>query len=501
MPQTRYVLGKALAAGLRILVVINKCDKPSARPTEVLNEVFDLFVDLHAGDWQLDFPVLYASGRDGWVRTAPDGVERDTRLLFEAIEEHVPPPKAVLDGKARIQVTTIDHNDFVGRIAIGRVDRGVIRNGMSLSVTEPGHPPRSGRVTGLFVFDKLGRRPVEQVESGDLCAIQGYPEVRIGQTLCDPSALEPLDVVEIDEPTLAMDMLVNDSPFAGREGSKLTGRQIGERLRRELRSNVALRVEDMDGESRFRVSGRGILHLGILVETMRREGFELSVSRPRVIDKIVDGERLEPIEELTVDVPTVLAGKVIEAVCSRRGELEDMDSSGTSSRLRFSIPARGLIGLRSRVLTLTNGEAAMHHILRAYEPYKGSIPRRTVGVIVSSEQGQVTAYALDGLQDRGDFFVEPAEQVYEGQVVGEHCKSNDITVNACREKKLTNMRASGSDRSMKVAPKRELSLEDALEYIEEDELVEVTPGSIRLRKTFLTELARKRAERTTSAAT
>jgi GTP-binding protein len=498
MPQTRYVLRKALGFGLRVIVVINKCDRKDARPAQVLDEVFDLFVDLGADDHQLDFPVVYASGREGWVRRTPDGPEIDTRLLFHEIEKHLPEPRSDVAGPARMQVTTLDHNDFVGRIAIGRVDRGVLKDGMTLTVAGGTRPARNGRVTGLFVFAGLGRRAVSEVPAGDIVAVQGYPDISIGETLCDPATVEPLPGITIDEPTISMDFMVNDSPFAGREGRFVTGRQIGERLDRELRSNVALRIENSGGESAWRVSGRGVLHLGILLETMRREGFELAVSRPRVIDRYEDGQRLEPVEELTVDVPPALAGKVIEAVCGRRGDLLDMDTEGSMNRLKFVLPARGLIGLRTRVMNLTSGEAVMHHVLRGYEPYRGAVPRRGNGVMVSTDNGSVAAYALDGLQDRGMFFVKPPQKVYEGMIVGEHCKANDISVNVCKEKKMSNMRASGSDRALKVVPPRDFSLEDALEYIEDDELVEITPGLIRMRKKLLNALDRKRSERATA---
>ena len=495
MPQTRYVLGKALAEKLRVVVVVNKCDRPAARPQEVVDEVFDLFGELGADDEQLDFPVMFASGRDGWVRAEPDGPETDTSHLFKVVESEVPAPANDASGPVRLQVTSIDHNDFVGRIAIGRVDRGVIRKGAALAACKPRETPTSGRVTELFIFDGLDRRPVDSASAGDIVAVQGYPHISIGETLCQPSDIEPLPVPSIDEPTLSMDFMVNDSPFNGREGKLVTGRQIAERLRRELRSNVALRVENEGSESSFNVSGRGVLHLGILLETMRREGFELAVSRPKVIDHYEDGQRLEPVEQLTVDVPADMAGKVIEAVSNRRGEMEDMDTTGATTRVHFSIPARGLIGLRSRLLTLTAGEAVMHHIFKGYEPFKGQVPRRTAGVMVSSHTGKCSGYALDALQDRGDFFVKPPNPVYEGQVVGEHCKSMDITVNVTKEKKLTNVRASGTDRALKVAPPRTFGLEEALEYIDEDELVEVTPESIRIRKRVLDATQRKRLER------
>jgi GTP-binding protein len=495
MPQTRYVLGKALAEGLQVIVVVNKCDRPAARPHEVVDEVFDLFGELDATDEQLDFPVVFASGRDGWARLDPDGPETDTSVLFDVVAEQVPPPSSAAEGPARLQVASIDHNNFVGRIAIGRVDRGVLKVNMALSSVRPEGEPMSGRVVDLLVFDGLERKSVKEAVAGDIVAIQGYPEIAIGDTLCDPAAIEPLPVINIDEPTLSMDFMVNDSPFNGREGKLVTGRQISDRLTRELRSNVALRVDDGDGESVFRVSGRGVLHLGILIETMRREGFELAVSRPRVIDRTVDGQRLEPVETLTVDVPSDMAGRIIESVCNRGGEMEDMETKGVTSRVHFRIPARGLIGLRSRLLTLTAGEATMHHLFRGYEPFRGRAPSRAAGVMVSTHDGQVAAYALDALRDRGDFFVKPASAVYEGMIVGEHCKGLDISVNVTKEKKLTNMRTSGTDRALKYAPPREFSLEEALEYIEGDELVEVTPKSIRLRKRTLNATTRKRQGR------
>jgi GTP-binding protein len=498
MPQTRYVLRKALAAGLHVIVVINKCDRPGARPHEVLDQVFALFLDLKATDRQLDFPVVYASGREGWTRREPGDVDRDTAFLFDTIRDKVPPPKGDPAGPARLSVTSLDHNDFVGRIAIGRVDRGVLRDGMPLTACGGDRPPRTARLSGLFVFDDLGRTPAAEVAAGDIVAIQGFPDIEIGETLCDPAAVEPLPRTTIDEPTISMDFLVNDSPFAGREGKFVTGRQLRERLERELRSNVALRVEVLGGESAFRVSGRGVLHLGILLETMRREGYELAVSRPRVIDHWVDGQRTEPIEELQVDVPSTLAGKVIEAVCARRGDLEHMDAEGLMTRLVFSIPARGLIGLRTKVMNLTSGQAVMHHLLRGYEAFRGEVPHRANGVMCSTEGGGVSAYALDGLQDRGAFFVKPPERVFEGQIVGEHCKANDIAVNVCREKKMSNMRTTSADRKLTVAPPREYSLEEALEYVEDDELVELTPKSIRMRKKHLSALDRKRAERVTA---
>ena len=501
MPQTRYVLGKALAVGHRVVVVINKCDKRNARPDEVLDEVFDLFGELGADDRQLDFPVVYASGRSGWVRSEPEGLETDTALLADVIDREVPGPSRDTDSPVRMQVTTIDHNDYVGRVAVGRIDRGVFDNGMSLVATEAdevGNPVSTalmGKITGLFVFDGLSRLPVESAEAGDIVAVQGFPNIHIGQTLCAVSHPEPLPAHSIDEPTLSMEMRVNDSPFNGREGKLVTGRQVGERLKRELRSNVALRVESIGGEGSYKVAGRGTLHLGILLETMRREGYEVAVGCPRVIDREIEGELFEPIEELTVDVPSDHAGKVIEIVSTRRGELMEMDTEGPTHRLVFSIPARGLIGLRTRVLTLSSGEAVLHHVLKGYEPKRGSLPRRAVGVMISSHKGQVTGYALDALQDRGSFFVKPGDPVYEGQIVGEHCKSLDITVNVTREKKLTNVRSSGTDRALKVAPARLLSLEDALEYIGDDELVEITPNSLRLRKRMLAEVDRRRAGR------
>ncbi len=499
MPQTRYVLRKALAAGLRVVVVVNKCDRRDARPDAVLDEVFDLFVDLGANDEQLDFPVIWASGRMGWTRHELDDGGTDTRALIEVIERSVPAPKNDSNGPVRLQVANIDHSHYVGRVAIGRVERGVLRRNESLVAMRVGGTPRPGKVTGLYVFDGLGRRSVESVSAGDLVAIEGFPDVSIGETLCHPAAVEPLEEISIDEPTVALDLLVNDSPFSGKEGKFVTGRQISERLKRELRSNVALKVEE-SGEGRFRVSGRGVMHLGILLETMRREGYEVAVSRPRVIDRYEDGKRLEPVEDLYVDVPTTEAGKVLEIVGSRRGELAEMTTEGVLNRLHFVIPARGIIGLRTKVLNATRGEAVISHILRSYEPYKGEIQGRAAGALCCSETGRVSNYSLDNLQDRGTFFVAHASQVYEGQVVGEHCREGDITVNVCRDKKLTNMRTSGTDRALKVAPPREFSLEDALEWIGDDELVEITPKALRMRKSNLNALERKRAARSAASA-
>jgi len=495
MPQTRHVLRKAFEAGLSVLVVINKCDRPHARPDAVLDLVFDLFVELGADDEQLDFPVLYASGREGWVRRELDDGARDPRALFEAIRDHVPAPEQPLEGPARLQVTTIDHNDFVGRIAIGRVDRGVLRDGAALVAAQPDGTRRAGRLAGLFVFSGLGREPVGEARAGDLVAVQGFGDVRIGETLCDPDAVEPLPAVAVDEPTIAVELRVNDSPFAGREGRFVTGRQLADRLRRELRSNVALRVEDTGSDSAWRVCGRGTLHLGILIEQMRREGYELAVSRPRVIDRVVGGRRHEPVEELTVDVPAEHAGRVIELVGTRRGDLIEMTAERDVQRLVFRIPARGLIGLRTRLLNATQGEAVMNHVLAGYEPFRGGRVGRGAGVLVAADEGVVTSYALDALAARGDFFVEPGDRVYVGMIVGEHCKPNDIPVSATRGRKLSNVRNTGSERALKVPPPRRMSLEEALEYIADDELVEVTPSVFRLRKALLDEKDRKRAAR------
>jgi len=499
MPQTRYVLSKALANGLRPIVVINKMDRPEQRHEAVLNEVFDLLVDLGADDHALDFPVVYTSGRDGWATLDPDVLPApgtgDIHALFEAIIRHVPAPH--FDAKAPLQVliTTLDYNDYLGRIGIGRVFAGTLRSGQQVISIDRHGGRTTERIGQLFQFDGLGRVEVDHINVGDICAVVGLGRVDIGDTLADPEHPRALPSVPVDEPTLHMTFRINDGPFAGREGQYVTSRNLRERLDKELQSNVALRVAPGDGHDEFEVSGRGLLHLGILLENMRREGYELTVGKPKVIYREEGGHRTEPIEHLVVDVPQTCMGPVMQLVGDRRGELLKVETRGRLAHLEFLIPARGLIGLRTRLLAATAGEAIMHHVFSRYEPVRGAVPARSTGVMVAIEMGPVTAYALDQLADRGTMFVVPTEAVYEGQIVGEHCKDDDICVNVVRQKKLTNMRASTKDFTVILKARRQLTLEGALEYIENDELVELTPTSIRMRKRYLKENERRRNAR------
>ena len=490
MPQTRFVLDKALSLNLRPVVVINKLDKPDARPAEIQNKVFDLFCELDASDEQLEFPTLFASGRDGWaIRNLDDKPESFTPLL-DAMIDCVPPPP-VREGAVQLQVATLDYSTFVGRIGIGRVYRGNLDLKKPLSIVKRDGKVTPAHIKQLFTFEGLGREETECVSCGDLCAIVGIPDIDISDTICDAENPEAMPPIAIDEPTLSMLFRINDSPFFGKEGKYVSSRQLRERLFNETERDVALRVEAMSGDS-FNVSGRGVLHLAILVETMRREGYEFSVGKPQVICKDIDGVQHEPVERLTVDVPNDFAGRIIEMAGLRRGELIQMESRGNRQILDFFIPTRGLIGFRSKALTASQGEAIVNHVFDHYEPFKGAIPGRINGVLVSMAAGKALPFAIDGLQQRGEFFIEPGTEAYEGMIVGEHCKDGDLVVNVQRAKQLTNMRAAGSDRNMKIAPARKMSLEQALEYIEDDELVEVTPKNIRLRKILLTELERRR---------
>ena len=490
MPQTRFVLDKALQLNLRPVVVINKIDKPDARPDAVHDKVFDLFCELIASDEQLDFPVLYASGRDGWAVRELDDPRESIYPLLDAIIEFVPAPPKV-DGPVQCQVATLDYSNFVGRIGIGRVYRGTLDTRKPLVIVKRDGRTEPAQVKQLFTFEGIGRKETSVVECGDLCAIVGISDIDISDTICDAEQPEAMPVIAIDEPTISMLFRINDSPFFGREGKYVGSRQLRERLFKEVERDVALRVEDVNGEA-FKVSGRGVLHLAILIETMRREGYEFAVAKPQVICKEIDGVKNEPIERLSVDVPADFAGRIIEMVGMRRGELIQMESRGQRQLLEFYIPTRGLIGLRSKALTASQGEAIVSHLFDHYEPFKGAIPSRTNGTMVSMGNGKSIPFAIDGLQQRGEFFIEPGVDCYEGMIVGEHCKEGDLVVNVQRAKQLTNMRAAGSDRNMKIAPARKMSLEQALEYIEDDELVEVTPLNIRLRKFFLTELERRR---------
>ena len=499
MPQTRFVLKKAFQNQLRPIVIINKIDRQDARAHEVLDEVFQLFMDLGADDEALDFPVLYASGRAGVASWKLEEPGTDITPVFEALLKHVPPPHGDPDKSLQLRITSIQYNDYVGRIGVGRIYNGKIRSGQQVKVCRRDGEQISSRVLEVQSFDGLGRKKVEEAEAGDIVALVGLESVEIGDSICDPLDPQPLEAPEIEPPTLTMMFSVNDSPFVGREGKYVTSRNLRERLDKELESNVALRVEESANKDSFKVSGRGLLHLGILIENMRREGYELSVGKPHVIvKKGADGETLEPIEYLVIDVPEKHMGGVMELVGNRRGELVRMDNRAGQVHLEFTIPARGLIGLRTRLLTASQGAAIMHHNFYEYAAMRGEVPSRQNGVMISNCGGNVNAYALNDLQDRGILFVEPGEPCYEGQVCGEHCRDKDIVVNPTRAKKLTNMRTTASDENIILKPARKMTLEQALEYIEEDELVEVTPAAIRIRKDLLTEIARKRAGRKTA---
>jgi len=496
LPQTRFVLRKAFENGLRPIVVINKIDRPDARPTEVLNAVFDLFVELDADEATLDFPVIYTSGRQGIATTDLAIPAKDFHPLYDMILEKVPAPDVDLDAPLQMLITTLDYSDYVGRIAIGKLFNGKIKKNQRVAMLKHDGKRVDTTVKQLYVFDRLGRSEADEVGAGDICAVVGVDGFDIGDTLADLEHAVALPPVKIDEPTLDMIFRINDSPFAGQEGTYVTSRQLRDRLMKELESNVALKVVPSEAKrDEFHVSGRGLLHLSILIENMRREGFELSVGKPRVINKVEGGKTLEPIEYLVIEAPNNCVGAVMELVGNRRAECVKLDSRAELTHIEFTIPARGLIGLRTRLLNATSGQAILHHNFFDYQPMRGSIPSRLNGVMVSMETGRTTAYALDTLQERGSLFIGAGEQVYEGQIVAEHCRDNDLPVNACREKKLTNMRAAGSDKSVILKPPRQMTLELALEYIEEDELVEVTPGAIRMRKVFLKEVERKRFAR------
>jgi GTP-binding protein len=494
MPQTKFVLRKAFACHIRPIVVINKIDRPDARPNEVLNEIFDTFVEQGASEDQLDFPYIFASGKAGFASHDLHAASGDVKPLLDLIVNKVPGPVVDPDSPFRMLCTTIDFSEYVGRIAIGRIYSGRVRRGQKAVLIKKGDVNVGGSIDSVMVFDKLGRTEVEFAEAGDIVAIVGQGTVDIGDTIADPELPVALPRIEVDEPTLSMFFTVNDSPLTG-EGRYLTSRHLRDRLERELKSNVALRVEPSDDGDAFIVSGRGLLHLSILIETMRREGYEMAVGKPEVIYREINGELCEPYEFLVVDVPHSHIGPVIELSGARRGEMAKMDMKGAYAHLEFLIPARGLIGLRNRLMSATQGEAIMHHNFHEYRPTKGDVPRRANGVMISLVQGQIVAFALDSLQQRGTMFVKPGDEVYQGMIVAENARADDMVVNPCKEKKLTNMRASGSDKNVLLKPPRELTLELALEYIEDDELVEITPSKIRLRKKVLTEDGRRRSER------
>ena len=491
MPQTRFVLGKALGLGLRPIVVVNKVDKENCRPEEVHEQVFDLMFSLDATEEQLDFSTLYGSSKHGWMSEDwQQPTDSITPLLDKIIE--IIPPAPFKEGVPAMQITSLDYSSFTGRIAIGRVFQGVLKEGAQLGISKRDGSLKKIRIKELHVFEGLGKKKVTEVAAGDICAITGIEDFEIGDTITDFESPEILPRIAIDEPTMSMMFAINDSPFFGKEGKFVTSRHLRDRLTKELEKNLALRVEETESEDKFLVFGRGVLHLSVLIETMRREGYELQVGQPQVLFKEIDGMKQEPIENLVIDVPEDFSGKVIEMVTQRKGELKVMEPKGNIQHLEFEIPSRGLIGLRNNMLTATAGEAVMTHRLKEYQPFKGEIPGRINGSLISMENGPGTPYSIDKLQDRGFFFIDPGIDVYGGQVIGEHSRGNDLVVNIQKGKKLTNMRASGSDNNVKIAPAKKFSLEEALEYIQKDEYVEVTPQSIRMRKIYLDENQRKR---------
>ncbi|MGH8140958.1 MAG: translational GTPase TypA [Steroidobacteraceae bacterium] len=496
MPQTRFVTRKALALGLQAIVVVNKIDRPGERAGWVVDQTFELFDKLGASDAQLDFPVIYASALQGWASTDMTRREPDMSALFEAILQHVPPPRAELEAPLQLQISTLDYNSYVGRIGIGRIRRGTVHPGISVALRYGDEERGSARIGQVLSFIGLHRTPVEQAAAGDIVAVTGIEEVNIGVTICDPEHPEGLPPIQVDEPTLAMTFQVNTSPLAGREGKFVTSRQIRERLYRELQSNVALRVEDTADADAFRVLGRGELHLTILIENMRREGYEVAVGKPQVLKRLVDGQMLEPFEALTVDIDEAHQGGVMEALGRRRAELTNMAIEGNGrARLDYRVPARGLIGFQGEFMTLTRGNGLMSHIFDGYAQVKGDVPDRRNGVLISNEDGEAVAFALFALQERGRLFVSPGERLYEGMIIGMHSRDNDLVVNPIRTKKLTNIRAAGKDDAIVLTPPIPLTLEYAVEFIAEDELVEVTPQNIRLRKRYLKEHERRRAAR------
>lgn len=493
MPQTRFVLQKALQLGLKPIVVINKVDKDNCRPEEVHDAVFDLFFNLDATEEQLDFPALFGSSKLGWFNTSLEPKE-DITVLLDTILEKVPAPQ-VTEGNLQLQITSLDYSSFQGRIAVGKISRGNIKQGEAVSLCKADGSIVHSRVKELFVFEGMGKKKVEKVEAGDICAVVGIENFNIGDTIADKDHPEPLPVIAVDEPTMNMEFTINTSPFFGQDGKFVTSRHLRDRLMKELEKNLALRVEETSDSDSFLVYGRGIMHLGVLIETMRREGYELQVGQPRVIIKEIDGQKCEPFEQLVIDVPEEYSGKAIDLVTQRKGELQVMNAKGDVQHLEFTIPSRGLIGLNSQILTATAGQAIMAHQFLEYAPWKGAIASRQNGVIISKNKGVSTAYSLDKLQDRGIFFIDPGEEVYAGQIIGEHIRPNDLVVNITEGKKLTNMRASGSDDSARIAPKTEMSLEESMEYIQQDECIEITPKHIRLRKILLDEMDRKRQDR------
>lgn len=494
MPQTRFVLQKALQIGLKPIVVVNKVDKPNCRPEEVYEMVFDLMCDLGATEDQLDFQVVYGSAKNGWMGPDYNHPTDNINYLLDKIIEVIPAPQQ-LEGTPQMLITSLDYSNYTGRIAVGRVHRGTIAEGMKCTIAHRDGTLEKTQIKEVHTFEGMGRQKTDAVSSGDICAVVGLENFEIGDTICDFENPEPLPTIAIDEPTMSMLFTINDSPFFGKEGKFCTSRHIADRLNKELEKDLALRVRPSETEGSWIVSGRGVLHLSILIETMRREGYELQVGQPQVIYKEIDGQKCEPIEELTINVPEEFASKMIDMVTRRKGEMTSMQNMGERVDIEFNIPSRGIIGLRTNVLTASQGEAIMAHRFKEYQPYKGEIQRRSNGSMISLETGTAFAYAIDKLQDRGRFFINPQDEVYAGQVVGEHVHDNDLVVNVTKAKQLTNMRASGADDKARIIPPVVFSLEEALEYIKEDEYVEVTPKSMRMRKIILDHLARKRANR------
>ena len=495
MPQTRFVLQKALQIGLKPIVVVNKVDKPNCRPEEVYEMVFDLMFALNATEDQLDFPVVYGSAKNGWMAEDWKAPTDNIDYLLDKIVEVIPAPKQ-LEGTPQLLITSLDYSSYTGRIAVGRVHRGTLRDGMNVTICHRDGSMEKTRIKELHTFEGMGHKKTDHVDSGDICAVIGLERFEIGDTICDFENPEPLPPIAIDEPTMSMLFTINDSPFFGKEGKYCTSRHIQERLDKELEKNLALRVRPFeDCTDKWIVSGRGVLHLSVLIETMRREGYELQVGQPQVIYKTIDGVKCEPIEELTINVPEEFASKMIDMVTRRKGEMTSMESQADRVNIEFEIPSRGIIGLRTNVLTASQGEAIMAHRFKDYQPYKGEIQRRTNGSMIALETGTSYAYAIDKLQDRGKFFIDPGDEVYAGEVVGEHVHDNDLVINVTKAKQLTNVRASGSDEKARVIPKTVMSLEECLEYIKGDELVEVTPKSMRMRKIILDHLERKRANK------
>jgi GTP-binding protein len=493
MPQTRFVLQKALNLNLHPIVIINKVDKPNCRPDEVHDSVFELFFQLDATEEQLNFPTVYGSSKQGWFNTSLTPTD-NIDVLLDTILEKVPPP-TVQEGTLQLQITSLDYSSFLGRIAIGKVTRGTIKENQPVMLCRADGTMVRSRVKELYVFEGMGKKRVPEVQCGDLCAVVGIEGFQIGETIADAENPEAVAIIPIDEPTMNMQFSINNSPFFGKEGKFVTSRHIRDRLMKELEKNLALRVHETDDADKFLVYGRGILHLSVLVETMRREGYELTVGQPQVIVKEIDGKKCEPYEMLVVDVPSEFSGKVIDLVTQRKGEMLIMDTKGDMQHLEFEIPSRGLIGLRSQMLTATTGEAVMAHRFIEYKPWKGVIPGRNNGVLLAKQGGTSTAYSIDKLQDRGAFFIDPGQELYAGQVIGEHIKPGDLVVNVTEGKKLTNMRASGSDDSVRIVPKIQMTLEECMEYIQQDECIEVTPQNIRLRKIMLDEEDRKKYQK------